>query len=95
MKRLGLERAQGHFDPEDHLGTLFEIMSGFAAAHFVVPAGEEREFFEKHIAPWASRFFADLEHAAHARFYRAVGALGRIFIDIEAEGFAMEARRSS
>jgi TorA maturation chaperone TorD len=95
MKRLGLERAEGHFDPEDHLGTLCEIMSGFAAAHFVVPAGEEREFFEKHIAPWAGRFFADLEGAASARFYRAVGALGRIFIDIEAEGFAMEVRRSS
>ncbi|TJW44545.1 MAG: molecular chaperone TorD, partial [Mesorhizobium sp.] len=95
MKRLGLERADGHFDPEDHLGTLFEIMSGFAAKHFVVPAGEERDFFERHIAPWASRFFADLENAASARFYRAVGALGRIFIDIEAEGFAMEARPSS
>jgi TorA maturation chaperone TorD len=95
MRRLGLERADGHFDPEDHLGTLFEIMSGFAARHFVVPAGEERDFFERHIAPWASRFFADLENAASARFYRAVGALGRIFIDIEAEGFAMEARRSA
>jgi TorA maturation chaperone TorD len=95
MKRLGLERVEGHFDPEDHLGTLCEIMSGFAATHFVVPAGEEREFFERHIAPWAGRFFADLENAASARFYRAVGALGRIFIDIEAEGFAMEVRRSS
>lgn len=95
MRRLGLERADGHFDPEDHLGTLFEIMSGFAATHFVVPAREERDFFERHIAPWASRFLADLENAASARFYRAVGALGRIFIDIEAEGFAMEARPSS
>jgi TorA maturation chaperone TorD len=95
MKRLGLERAEGHFDPEDHLGTLCEIMSGFAAKHFVVPAGEEQDFFERHIAPWAGRFFADLENAASASFYRAVGALGRIFIDIEAEGFAMEVRRSS
>jgi TorA maturation chaperone TorD len=95
MRRLGLERAEGHFDPEDHLGTLCEIMSGFAATHFVVAAGEEQDFFERHIAPWAGRFFADLEKAASARFYRAVGALGRIFIDIEAEGFAMEVRRSS
>src|SRR3546814_1787290 len=30
LKRLGLERAESHFDPEDHLGTLCEIMSGFA-----------------------------------------------------------------
>src|SRR3546814_5223971 len=27
LKRLGLERAESHFDPEDHLGTLCEIMS--------------------------------------------------------------------
>jgi TorA maturation chaperone TorD len=94
MKRLGLERAEGYFDPEDHLGTLCEIMSGFAGARFVITAGEEQDFFERHIAPWAGRLFADLENAKAARFYRSVGALGRIFIDIEAEGFAMEARRA-
>ena len=43
----------------------------------------------------AEHFFADLERAAAANFYRAVGEVGRIFIEIEAEGFAMEARRSA
>jgi TorA maturation chaperone TorD len=95
MMHLGLERAEGHCDPEDHLGTLCEIMSGFASNHFVVAADDEHDFFGRHIAPWAGRFFADLENAKAARFYRAVGALGRIFIDIEAEGFAMETRRSA
>jgi TorA maturation chaperone TorD len=95
MKRLGLERAEGHFDPEDHLGTLCEIMSGFAGGRFMISAGEEQDFFARHIAPWAGRFFADLENATSTRFYRAVGALGRIFIDIDAEGFAMETRRSA
>ncbi|MBA3448817.1 MAG: molecular chaperone TorD family protein, partial [Pseudaminobacter sp.] len=95
MKRLGLERADGHFDPEDHLGTLCEIMSGFAGNRFVISAGEEKDFFARHVAPWAGRFFADLENAKAARFFRAVGALGRIFIDIEVEGFAMETRRSA
>jgi TorA maturation chaperone TorD len=95
MMRLGLERAEGHSDPEDHLGTLCEIMSGFACNHFVIAADDEHDFFARHIAPWAGRFFADLESAKAARFYRAVGALGRIFIDIEAEGFSMETRRSA
>lgn len=95
MMRLGLERAEGHCDPEDHLGTLCEIMSGFACNHFVIAADDEHDFFARHIAPWAGRFFADLENAKAARFYRAVGALGRVFIDIEAEGFAMETRRSA
>lgn len=95
MMRLGLERAEGHCDPEDHLGTLCEIMSGFACNHFVIAADDEHDFFARHIAPWAGRFFADLENAKAARFYRAVGALGRVFIDIEAEGFAMETRRTA
>ena len=95
MARLGLERAAGHCDPEDHLGTLCEIMSGFAGNHFEVPAGEERDFFERHVAPWAGRFFADLEGAAAAKFYRSVGQVGRLFIEIETEAFAMETRRSA
>jgi TorA maturation chaperone TorD len=95
MNRLGLERAEDHCDPEDHLGTLCEIMSGFAAGHFVTSASDESAFFARHLAPWAGRFFADLEKAKSASFYRAVGSVGRLFIDIEAEGFAMEARRSA
>jgi hypothetical protein len=37
------------------------------------------------------RFFADLERASSADFYAAVGGLGRTFIDIEAEAFALPA----
>ena len=47
--------------------------------------------FEKHMAPWIGRFFADLEHAEAADFYRAVGTLGRVFMDIETEAFALPA----
>ena len=95
MKRLGLERAEGHGDPEDHLGTLCEIMSGLAAGAFEASADDQANFFARHVAPWAAHFFADLERASAASFYRAVGELGRIFIEIETEGFAMEARRSA
>lgn len=95
MQRLGLERAPGHSDPEDHLGSLLEIMSGFAAGRFEASAGEQGGFFARHVAPWAARCFADLEGAPSARFYRAVAAVGRVFIDIETQGFAMETRRSA
>jgi TorA maturation chaperone TorD len=94
LSRLGLERADGHFDPEDHLGTLCEIMSGFAGGRFEASPTEEAAFFAAHVAPWAARFFADLEKADAARFYATVGTLGRTFIEIEAEGFAMEAYES-
>jgi TorA maturation chaperone TorD len=95
MQRLGLARAEGHSDPEDHFGSLFEIMSGFAAGRFEASAADQGGFFARHVAPWAERFFADLESAGSARFYRAVAAVGRVFIDIEMQGFAMETRRSA
>lgn len=95
MNRLGIARADDHFDPEDHLGTLCEIMSGMAANHFEVAADEEQKFFTRHIAPWARRFFDDLENANAAGFYRAVGAVGKLFVEIEIAAFAMEARQSA
>jgi TorA maturation chaperone TorD len=41
------------------------------------------------MAPWIGRFFADLERADAADFYRSVGALGRSLIALEAEAFAL------
>ena len=60
-----------------------------AGGQFPAPAGADRELFEKHLAPWLGRFFADLERAEGADFYRRVGALGRVFIGIESEAFAL------
>jgi hypothetical protein len=37
------------------------------------------------------RFFSDLEHAKYAAFYRQVGALGRVFLEIEIEALALPA----
>jgi TorA maturation chaperone TorD len=90
---LGIERAEDHLDPEDHIGTLCEVMSGLAGSTFEASPTDEAGFFVRHLAPWAGRFFADLERANAATFYKAVGAVGRVFIDIETEGFAMEASR--
>ena len=41
------------------------------------------------MVPWIGRFFADLERAQAGDFYRAVGALGGVFIEIETEAFAL------
>jgi TorA maturation chaperone TorD len=64
-------------------------MAGLVDRRFPAPAGGDREFYEKHLAPWAGRFFADLEEAEAANFYRRVGTLGRTFMDIEKEAYAM------
>ena len=53
--------------------------------------GCSSSFFEKHLAPWIGRFFADLERADSADFYRHVGKVGRLFMEIETKTFALPA----
>jgi TorA maturation chaperone TorD len=89
LARLGIERAAAQTEPEDHAAFICEVMAGLASRHFDAPPLAERELFERHLKPWIGRFFTDLEGAQAADFYRPVGALGRAFIDIEAEAFAL------
>jgi len=89
LRRLGIESTADHSEPEDHAAILCEIMAGLVGGDIPAPAGADREFFEKHMARWIRRFFVDLEHAPSTDFYARVGALGRTFVDIEAEAFAL------
>jgi TorA maturation chaperone TorD len=89
LARLGIERVEGEMEPEDRAAMLCEIMAGLAGGRFEAPAGADRELFEKHLAPWIGRFFADLENAKAADFYRRIGTVGRVFIEIESEAFAL------
>jgi TorA maturation chaperone TorD len=89
LRRLGIERVEGRAEPEDHVAILCEIMAGVIGGGLPAPAGTDRDVFEKHLAPWGRRFFADLEQADAADFYRHVGTVGRIFMDIETEAFAL------
>ena len=66
-------------------------MAGLIAGRLAARPGADRELFEGHLAPWIGRFFADLEVAKEAGFYRRVGAVGRVFMDIEREAFALPA----
>jgi TorA maturation chaperone TorD len=89
LVQLGIERAAGQAEPEDHAAILCEVMAGLVSRCFPAPPGADRALFERHLSPWIGRFFADLECAETADFYRRVGTLGRAFIDIETEAFAL------
>jgi len=87
LTKLGIERIANNSEPEDHAAILCEIMSGLADGCLDASPEAQRAFFDKHLSPWMGRLFADMESAGNARFYRAVGALGRTFIEIETEAF--------
>jgi TorA maturation chaperone TorD len=91
LARIGIARAEGVVEPEDHAGILCEIMSGLASRRLPAPPNSDQMIFDKHMAPWIGRFFTDLENAAAADFYKRLGTLGRVFMDIEAEAFELPA----
>lgn len=95
LARLGIARQESKTkDPEDHIAALCEVMAGLIAGVFGDgPASlvEQQAFFDEHIGSWAPRFFEDLEMADAARFYRPVGKIGRLFMEIERQAFAMAA----
>jgi TorA maturation chaperone TorD len=91
LARLGIERAPGRSDPEDHIASLAEVMAGLIAGDFAVEPGEQQHFFNRHLEPWAGRFFADLESAEAAVFFRPVGSIGRQLVEIEATAYTLAA----
>jgi TorA maturation chaperone TorD len=91
LRMLGIVRAEQQNEPEDHAAILCEIMAGLAGGGLAAAPDAQKGLFEKHLAPWIGRFFADLEGLKKASFYRRVATVGRLFIDIEAEAFALPA----
>ncbi len=93
MARLGIGRADGVKEPEDHIASLYEMMAGMITGAFGAPVelARQRQFFDKHIGCWAPRFFEDLQAAKSAAFYMPVGMIGSVFMSIESQAFEMAA----
>lgn len=91
LARLGIARRSAVKEPEDHIAALCEVMAGLIDGGFgePQPLAVQRGLFDRHIAPWAPRFFDDLAQAKSADFYRRVGRVGSLFMGIETAAFAM------
>lgn len=90
LARLGIARAPGNSDPEDHIAALCEVMAGLIGGE--LGDGElatQRQFFTTHLEPWAERFFADLERAKASVLYAPIGTFGRVFMGIESTAFQL------
>jgi len=95
LNAMGIQREESIKEPEDHIACLCEVMSGLINGAFgkEFTLSEQRNFFRKHIQPWAEHFFTDLEGAKTAIFYSPVGTIGKLFMKIEEEAFEMDASR--
>ena len=81
---IGLVRAEGRSDPEDHVATICDVMAS------LIEQGDARAqaaFFGRHVAAWMPGLFRDLENAHAARLYRPIGTLGRLLIELDHQGF--------
>ena len=93
LAELGVSRAEGVVETEDHIAALCDTMAGLITGSFGAPAplSVQRSFFRDHIGSWAPRFFEDLQAAKGAAFYMPVGAIGSLVMAIEAQAFEMAA----
>tara|TARA_R100001369_G_scaffold81092_1_gene111846 strand:+ start:795 stop:1400 length:606 start_codon:yes stop_codon:yes gene_type:complete len=91
MAALGITRAENTFEPEDNIASLMEMMGGMIVGRFgsSVSLARQKEFFNKHIGPWATHFFTDMQAAKGSVLYASVGAVGAEFLKIEQEAFRM------
>ena len=82
LAALGFERQNDVKEPEDHAAALLETMALITASaeHGI---DVQRRFFDRHLATWMRTFFADLQTAESAHFYRAVGRFGDRFMTFE------------
>jgi len=52
--------------------------------------GEQKNFFNKHLAPWVDLLMRDIEGSKIAVFYSPIGTIGREFMEIERSSFSMD-----
>jgi len=89
LQALSLTRVEASGNTEDHIAQQFAVMSMLIANPEEYSSDQQQAFFNQHLAPWSERFFADLQTAKSAVFYRSVGELGAAFCDFEKQYLSM------
>jgi len=92
LAHLGLARAHGVGEFEDHLGALCETMRVLVAGAPGIarqPLARQKQFFDAHLQPWYPACLADIARDEGANFSRLVAAFAGAFLAIEAEAFAV------
>ena len=89
LQALGLERAEGILETEDHLASLCEVMRFLIAGDDVAICNleQQRRFFRVHLQPWVEALAGEIEAHPRADFYRVAAGFLRAFAQVEAQGF--------
>ncbi|MES2979619.1 MAG: molecular chaperone TorD family protein [Pseudomonadota bacterium] len=88
---LGLARDDSMPETEDHIAYVCEVMRYLIAGDDVAVANltRQREFFARHVQPWATLMCESITAHPKARFYGGVARFTQAFISVEAQGFDM------
>ena len=90
MAEFGIEADPRQSEPEDHIASELEVMSGLILGAFGQAQSDAATlFYRKHLQAWAHKFFADLAAAENAYFYRHVAVLGQRFLELEEQAMEM------
>lgn len=89
--KLGLTRDDSMVETEDHIGFLMEVMRYLILEDSPpIPVAEQQAFFQKHIAPWYATMTDAIEASGNTDFFKTVGRLTHVFLDIETQSFDFE-----
>ncbi|WP_428425293.1 TorD/DmsD family molecular chaperone [Methylibium sp.] len=89
LRALGLERADGISETEDHIASLCEVMRFLIAGDDpeICNLEQQRRFFRIHLQTWIEGLCAAIDAHPRADFYRAVAGFTGAFIGVETQGF--------
>ncbi|MDI1274144.1 molecular chaperone TorD family protein [Polaromonas sp.] len=91
LEALGLARDETMPETEDHIAYLCEVMRYLIAGDDVAVANltRQREFFARHLQPWATTLCDAVSAHPKADFYRSLAGFTHTFLSVETQGFDM------
>lgn len=89
LAALGLTRDAAHFETEDHVSYVLEVMRYLIAGDDAAVSNleQQRRFFRAHVQPWIEPLCQAVEAQPAARLWRAIAALTLAFVEVETQAF--------
>ena len=89
LAALGLTRDAQSLETEDHIAFVLEVMRWLIAGDDVAVCNlaQQQRFFRVHLQPWVGKLCDAVDAHPRARTWRAVAAMTRALVQVEAQGF--------